>query len=287
MTGYGTATLKGEECQYTVEIKSLNSKFLELNLKIPKSFTSKELLLRNEAARLFVRGKISVQIQVEQHNPLMQAANINVPLIKHYYQILKDAADELGATATGLFEEVLHMPDIVLQDEEEADESAWNQVYTVFLQAFEQFDTFRKDEGQVLKRDLELRTQMILQYLEEVEVFEPQRIPRIRERIEHALKDWAGKELSDPNRLEQELIYHIDKFDITEEKVRLRSHCAYFLKSLNSEEASGKQLGFLSQEMGREINTLGSKANDAGMQQLVVRMKEELEKIKEQLLNVI
>lgn len=287
MTGYGMATLKGQESQYTVEIKSLNSKFLEINLKVPKSFSSKELELRNEVARLFSRGKISIQIQAEHHNPLMQAANINIPLLKHYYTLLKETAEELGASTATLFEEALNLPEIVLQEENPIDESEWIQVHETFLEAYAQFDTFRIQEGQVLKKDLELRTQMILDYLEEVEELEPHRVPRIRERIESALKAWVGKEVADPNRLEQELIYHIDKLDITEEKVRLRSHCAYFLKSINQEETSGKQLGFLSQEMGREINTLGSKANDAGMQQLVVRMKEELEKIKEQLLNVV
>lgn len=287
MTGYGMATFESEECQYTVEIKSLNSKYLEINLKIPRSFSTKELLLRNEGARLFGRGKVNIQIQAEHHNPLKQAASINIPLLKHYYQVLKQTADELEAPLEGLFRETLNFPDIILQDDVESDESEWLQVYEVFLQAYRKFDEFRKDEGTVLKDDLQYRAEMILTYLQEVERLEPNRIPKIRERIENALKDWGGKELADPNRLEQELIYHIDKLDITEEKVRLKSHCAYFLKSLNSEETSGKKLGFVSQEMGREINTLGSKANDAEIQQIVVRMKEELEKIKEQLLNVI
>lgn len=287
MTGYGTASYEGKEGRYTVEIKSLNSKFLELNLKLPKAFAHQELALRNECTRLFERGKVTVTIQVEVANPVDQAAKINIPLVRYYYQELQQIAAEMGMPTDGIFKQVLSMPDVILVDETTADDSEWERVYDVFLTACKRYDQYRLDEGAILKNDLQLRAQTILTLLGEVEVLEPNRIPHIKERLRGVLNQFVGTEHIDENRFEQELIYYIDKLDITEEKVRLKSHCDYFLENLNAGSSNGKKLGFLSQEMGREINTLGSKANDAAIQKVVVQMKEELEKIKEQLLNIV
>lgn len=287
MTGYGIAHSDTQYGHYTVEIKSLNSKFLELNLKVPKSFSDRELFLRNECSRLLERGKINLTITAEHNDPALNAASINKPLAIFYYNELKEVADEVGASHENLLSTVLDLPEVIGHKEEKADETVWNNIYSVFLEATNEFDKFRKDEGEVLKADLTMRTAKILEYLAEIEIKETSRVPLIRERIINYLDDTVGKENVDKNRFEQELIYYIDKLDITEEKVRLKSHCNYFSKALDSEDANGKKLNFISQEMGREINTLGSKANHAEIQQIVVRMKEELEKIKEQLLNVL
>lgn len=287
MTGYGIANADTEYGHYIVEIKSLNSKFLELNLKIPKIFSDKELFLRNECSRLLERGKINITITAEHDDPVMNAATINKPLVKFYYNELKEIADNVGASKENLLSMVLTLPEVIGHSEEKADENAWNAIYGVFIDAIHKFDQFRKDEGEVLRADLAMRATKIVTLLTEIETKETSRIPMIRERIINYLDETVGKENVDKNRFEQELIYYIDKLDITEEKVRLRSHCNYFSKALESSDANGKKLSFISQEMGREINTLGSKANHAEIQQIVVRMKEELEKIKEQLLNVL
>lgn len=287
MTGYGIASLNSEQGNYSVEIKSLNSKYLELNLKIPKAFSDKELFLRNECTRLLERGKISVSISAESDDPTAKAASINADLVKHYYAQLSAISQEIGAPQENLLSTILSMPEVVSYHEERADEQAWERVYKVFLAAVDQFQKFRNDEGAVLKDDLAMRSDKIMSLLIEVESRETSRIPLIREKLSNYLEKAVGTEQVDKNRFEQELIYYIDKLDITEEKVRLRSHCNYFRKALESSDANGKKLAFISQEMGREINTLGSKANNAEIQQIVVQMKEELEKIKEQLLNVI
>lgn len=287
MTGYGIATYDGEGSHFSVEVKSLNSKFLELNLRIPKEFNDKELTLRNECSKLLERGKVNITISSDIENPLAKAAKINKPLLQHYYNELKNTAEELGAPTTNLLQTALTLPEVISYAEAIADEGEWQNVYAVFLKAVEQFNKFREDEGLVLKDDLLLRVKTIMQLQALVEEKEVDRIPLIREKLINYLDKAVGKENVDQNRFEQELIYYIDKLDITEEKVRLRSHCNYFIKALDSADANGKKLAFISQEMGREINTLGSKANNAEIQQVVIKMKEELEKIKEQLLNVL
>lgn len=287
MTGYGTANYDGEGSHFSVEIKSLNSKFLELNLRIPKEFSDKELILRNECSKLLERGKVSVSISSDTENPLAKAAKINKALLKHYYTELKNAAEELGEPTTDLLKTALTLPEVISYAEAVADEGEWEKVYAVFLQAVDQFNKFRADEGEVLRIDLLQRAKSIMELQTVVEEKETDRIPLIREKLVGYLDKAVGQENIDQNRFEQELIYYIDKLDITEEKVRLRSHCNYFIKALDATDANGKKLAFISQEMGREINTLGSKANNAEIQQIVVKMKEELEKIKEQLLNVL
>lgn len=287
MTGYGLATYDGEGSHFSVEIKSLNSKFLELNLRIPKEFNDKELLLRNECTKLLERGKVNITICSGIDNPLSKAAQINKVLLHYYYNELKTAAEELNAPTEGLLQTALTLPEVVSYSENVADENEWLKVYDTFLTAVDQFNKFREDEGEVLKQDLSTRVQNIMDLQAVVEEKETDRIPLIREKLINYLDKAVGKENVDQNRFEQELIYYIDKLDITEEKVRLRSHCNYFIKALDSVDANGKKLAFISQEMGREINTLGSKANNAEIQQVVIKMKEELEKIKEQLLNVL
>lgn len=281
MTGYGLGAKDNQKVKYTVEIKSLNSKFLELNLRLPKAFSDKELWLRSECSRLIERGKVNITVSVEYVDLSAAAATINSDLLKKYYRQLDNIAADLGTDRGNLFEMALNMPEVISHSEEVADEEEALLLMDAFKEAVAHLDVFRKDEGEVLRQDLSARTHGILQLLAEVENVETDRIPLIRERISHYMEEVVGKENIDMNRFEQELIYYIDKLDITEEKVRLRSHCNYFLQALEAVDANGKKLGFISQEMGREINTLGSKANHAGIQQVVIRMKEELEKIKE------
>jgi len=287
MTGYGVASFDLGTTKYTVEIKSLNSKFLELSLRIPKSFSEKEFQLRTECSKQIERGKVNLTITVEKSDADVKAAGINTPLLKLYYDQLKKVSLELNEPAGNLLQLALGLPDVVRYDEESITEEEWKVVEKTFQEAMKNFQQFRVDEGTVLEKDAGYRIGLILNNLTLIEDEEPKRVPTIRERLEQFLNEAVGRDNVDQNRLEQELIYYIDKLDITEEKTRLNAHCRYFLETLKSADANGKKLGFISQEIGREINTIGSKANDAAMQKLVVGMKEELEKIKEQLLNVL
>lgn len=289
MTGYGTGSASDATVKYTVEIKSLNSKFLELTMRLPKSVADQELQLRASSAKRIERGKVNLTITAEYADQTANAAQINAPLFKKYFDELNMISGLLGASpASGdLFRMILQMPEVIQHPESEISENEGALLMQAFDKAFEAFDGFRKDEGAVLKQELAERAQGILAFLDHVEANETDRIPLIRERISQYMDRTVGRESVDMNRFEQELVYYIDKLDITEEKVRLRSHCNYFLQALDAADANGKKLAFISQEIGREINTLGSKANHAGIQQTVIRMKEELEKIKEQILNVL
>jgi uncharacterized protein (TIGR00255 family) len=287
MTGYGIASYDSGKTKYTVEIKSLNSKFLELSLRLPKIFSEKEFQLRNDCSKQIDRGKVNLSINVEQANSNVKAAGIDRELLKHYYNQLKSVSDELNEPGGNLLQLALGLPEVVKYEEDTVSDDEWKLVEKTFQQAMAAFQQFRSDEGNVLEQDIKYRIGIILKNLELVEVEEPKRVPVIRERLNQFLSEAVGAESIDKNRFEQELIYYIDKLDITEEKIRLKAHCEYFIETLKNADANGKKLGFISQEIGREINTLGSKANDANMQKLVVGMKEELEKIKEQLLNVL
>ena len=287
MTGFGLASTDHGSVKFSVEIKSLNSKFLELGLKIPKAFSDKELYLRNLCNKAIERGKVSMAITVERSEELQKGASINETLLKRYYTQLVEVNKNLGADISNLLPAVLNLPEVITYTEEEASESEWKILEETFERALKNFGQFREDEGKVLKADLELRIKNILGFFAEVETLAPLRIPHIKTRLTQFLEDTVGKVNYDQNRFEQELIYYIDKLDITEEQTRLKSHCDYFIATLKDKDANGKKLGFISQEIGREINTMGAKANDAQIQQLVVGMKEELEKIKEQLLNVL
>ena len=287
MTGYGIAAFDSGSTKYTVEIKSLNSKFLELSLRLPRIFSDKEFQLRNECNKQIERGKVNLSITIEQQAGVVKAAGIDTALLKNYYEQLKAVSNELGEPANNLMQLALGLPEVVKYDEETLSEDEWKVVEKTFNQAVAEFQKFRADEGNVLEQDLKYRIDIILKNLKLVEVEEPKRVPVIRERLNSFLLEATNREAIDQNRFEQELIYYIDKLDITEEKIRLKTHCEYFIETLKNADANGKKLGFIAQEIGREVNTLGSKANDANMQKLVVGMKEELEKIKEQLLNVL
>lgn len=287
MTGYGQASQDFANGKYLIEIKSLNSKFLELNIKLPKNYSDKEFFLRNECTRLIERGKVMLTITVENNEGAPKAATINENLFLQYYQQLKSISEKTGETNTPLIPIAVTLPEVIKYDESTISEQEWKQLLATFYTSVQNFHQFRIDEGNVLLEDLQARVILILNFLEKIEVEEPKRIIAVKERLNNFLANISGKENIDGNRLEQELIYYIDKLDITEEKVRLRSHCKYFIETLNQSDASGKKLGFITQEIGREINTIGSKANNADIQKMVVGMKEELEKIKEQLLNVL
>ncbi|PYF75679.1 YicC/YloC family endoribonuclease [Pedobacter nutrimenti] len=287
MTGYGLASTDHENVKFAVEIKSLNSKFLELSLKLPRAYSEKELLLRNLCSKDIERGKVNVSVNIERSADQLKGAQINAALLTKYYKQLEALNTDLGANSSNLLQAALNFPDVINYSEEEVNETDWEILLSTFTKAMQNFNQFRETEGAVLKADLELRIKNILGFFAQVEVLEPLRIPQVRARLSQFLEDNVGKINIDQNRLEQELIYYIDKLDITEEKIRLKSHCEYFTQTLKSKDANGKKLGFISQEIGREINTMGAKANDAQIQQLVVGMKEELEKIKEQLLNVL
>lgn len=286
MTGYGLASKEYLQKKITVEIRSLNSKFLELNVKMPRSYSEKESIIRNEATKAIERGKANVNIIIE-NNEQQEQSLLNKEKFHSYYKQLQNLASELGVDQTNLFQQTLSISDIWSVQEQSADDEEWKVIYSTFLQAIENFNQFRIDEGKTLTEDLEKRIKIILNSIPEVEKFEVNRVPAIKEKLENILKEAVGPENVDKNRLEQELIYFIEKFDITEEKIRLKSHCDYFSLVMKEKEANGKKLGFISQEIGREINTMGSKANDATIQKIVVSMKDELEKVKEQLLNII
>lgn len=286
MTGFGLASSEYNQKKINVEIRSLNSKFLELNIKLPKIYSEKESIIRNDCVKFIERGKANVTIVFEQ-NVMEDQRQINKELFYSYYNQLKSLADELSVTNTDIFRSVLTIPEVFNTSEQIADEEEWKIVHQTFMQAIENFNQFRLDEGNTLAIDLKKRIENILSSITEVEKYEGNRVPQIKEKLNQLLSDQVGVENVDNNRLEQELIYYIEKFDITEEKIRLTSHCNYFIDVMKEKEANGKKLGFISQEIGREINTMGSKANDANIQKIVVGMKDELEKIKEQLLNII
>ncbi len=287
MTGYGSANNDFAHARYTVEVKSLNSKFLELSVKLPKIFSDKEFFIRNECTKLIERGKVNIQVTVESKETASKAANINTALLKSYYLQLQKVNTELGANEQNLLSTALSLPEVISYEEDAVSEEEWQQMLKTFHLAIRNFQQFRADEGKILEEEIKQRVKNILSLLVQIEKQEPNRVIVYRDRLNQYLSEAVGTEIIDKNRLEQELIYYIDKLDITEEKVRLKSHCDYFLLTLTDLEAGGKKLGFISQEIGREINTMGSKAYDAEMQKLVVGMKEELEKIKEQLLNVL
>jgi uncharacterized protein (TIGR00255 family) len=288
MTGFGQAVLNSGDSQITIEVKSLNSKFLDLSLRLPRIFSEKELEVRNAVAEKLERGKVSLSIDYQQTGKVEIRQQYNAELFIAYYSELKKLADRVMAPYESLFSLALNSPDVIQgHGKEELDPVLWQNVQRLVSEAIEKCDQFRKEEGKVLESKLSEYAKSILSGLENVEDVDPKRIEKVRAKIKSSITDFFGNEGFDPNRLEQEIIFYIEKLDIHEERVRLRTHLDYFLKLLAAPQSNGKKLGFLSQEIGREINTIGSKANDAEMQKHVVLMKEELEKIKEQLNNVL
>lgn len=281
MTGFGKSVSQLPSKKITVEIKSLNSKNFDLNARIPSQYREKELQLRNTISKALTRGKVDFSLFVEITGE-ETTASVNPAVVKKYIQQLKDIVD---GDETELLKMAVRMPDALKTEREEIDESEFKAIEAAVKEALEEINNFRTAEGKALENDLQLRVSNIKSLLQEVIKIDPDRIDAVRERLRKGIEEI--KENVDQNRFEQELVYYIEKFDITEEKVRLENHLEYFTDSLNSEDSNGRKLAFISQEMGREINTIGSKSNYAPMQQLVVQMKDELEKIKEQLLNVL
>jgi uncharacterized protein (TIGR00255 family) len=287
MTGFGKALTEVSGKKINVEIRSLNSKQLDLNFRIPYIYKEKELELRSEVAKQVERGKVDVSIYLESIQDGIPAA-INKTLARFYYMELKSLSEELKEKDQNLLPLVLKMPEVLKGEKEivELDEAEWKEIKKAVDQAVEAFQKFRSDEGRTLAKEFKSRIAIIASLLQEVVKLDGLRIINIKERIKTNLAEAIDKEKIDQNRFEQELIYYIEKLDITEEKLRLKTHLDYFSATLE-ELAAGRKLGFITQEIGREINTIGSKANDSGIQKLVVQMKDELEKIKEQLLNVL
>ncbi|UJH90278.1 YicC family protein [Antarcticibacterium sp. 1MA-6-2] len=281
MTGFGKSLIQLPSKKITVEIKSLNSKSLDLNARVPSQYREKELLLRNLIGSSLTRGKVDFSLYVEI-TAEETTATINAAVVKQYIKQMKEIVD---GDETELLKMAVRMPDALKTEREEIDEKEFASIELAVNRALEEINRFRADEGKALEKELNLRISNIETLLAEIITMDPDRINGVRERLRKGVADL--KENVDENRFEQELIFYIEKFDITEEKVRLDNHLAYFKDTLNSVDSNGRKLAFISQEMGREINTIGSKSNYAPMQQLVVQMKDELEKIKEQLLNVL
>lgn len=281
MTGYGKTVLQLPNKKISIEIKSLNSKSLDLNTRIPSLYREKELDIRKRIANDIIRGKVDFSLYMELTGE-ETATRINPTVVKAYIKQLSEVAQ---GSETDLLAIAMRLPDVVTTEREDIDEDEWHEIEAGIEQALQQIIQYRNDEGRVLLKDFDNRINTISNILEQVIAMDPDRMTAVRQRLEKAVADL--KEKVDENRFEQELIYYLEKYDITEEKVRLDNHLKYFLKALVSDDSNGKKLGFIAQEIGREINTIGSKSNHAPMQKLVVQMKDELEKIKEQLLNVL
>ena len=282
MTGFGKASLQLPNKKITVEVKSLNSKGLDLNTRMPSVYREMELGLRNQIAQQLERGKIDFSLFIEITGE-ETSSKINVPIIRGYINQMKAVIAD--ADETELMKMAVRMPDALKTERDELDENEWKQIQTVIIEALDNISDFRQSEGLSLDKEFSLRIANIRQYLNQAIALDPERIQNIKDKLKTAIAEL--KVNVDENRFEQELIYYLEKLDVTEERVRLTNHLDYFLETIAGNEANGRKLGFITQEMGREINTLGSKSNHAEMQKLVVMMKDELEKIKEQVLNVL
>lgn len=282
MTGYGKSILQLPTKKITIEVKSLNSKNLDLSARIPSYYKEKELPLRTMVAKALVRGKVDVSLYVEITGE-ETSTKINTAVVKEYMKQLQAISSDTSESMC--LEIAMRLPDAARAEREEIDEKEWQAIADHVNIALKNIETYRIDEGKSLETDFLKRVANIKSLLDQVIEIDPERIASVKERLQKAISEL--KETVDENRFEQELVYYIEKYDINEEKVRLKNHLEYFISSLETEESNGKKLGFIAQEMGREINTIGSKSNYAPMQKLVVQMKDELEKIKEQLLNVL
>jgi uncharacterized protein (TIGR00255 family) len=282
MTGFGKASLQLQTKKITVELKSLNSKGLDLNTRMPSVYREMELGLRNQISQRLERGKIDFSLYIEVTGE-ETSSKINVPIVKGYINQMKAVIP--NADETELMKMAVRMPDALKTERDEIDENEWKEIQKVINEALENIAGFRKDEGVSLEKEFQARIGNILSLMNEAVSFDKERIETIKTRLRTAIDEI--KVTVDENRFEQELIFYLEKYDITEEKVRLENHLNYFIETLAGTEANGRKLGFITQEMGREINTMGSKSNHTEMQKLVVMMKDELEKIKEQVLNVL
>lgn len=281
MTGFGKSVTQIPNKKITVELKSLNSKNFDLNARIPSQYREKELDLRNIISNSLGRGKVDLSIYVE-YTGEQTSTNVNTEVVKNYMDQLRGI---VNASEVELLKMAVKMPDSLKTLRDEIDDEEFKAIEGAVKEALVEINNFRNDEGEALENDLSLRISNIHELLKEVIKIDPDRVDAVRERLRKGIEEI--KEQADENRFEQEIVYYIEKFDITEEKVRLDNHLDYFQKTLDTKDSNGRKLAFISQEIGREINTIGSKSNYAPMQQLVVQMKDELEKIKEQLLNVL
>ena len=286
MTGYGKASREAADYSVQAEVKTLNSKNLDLFVKLPRAFSHQELTVRSMVNDVLQRGKVS--LFVEFNGTAANASSVNQPLLKAYYQAYLSAAQELDAPTHDLFRLAAQSPEVVQpQEQAEVEEETWLAVQQCIAEALDQCNQFREQEGDALRQDLEERIRQIHQALAALQERLPERDVFVRQKLRNHLDEYAMKEDVDASRFEQEMLYYLERLDINEEIVRLNSHLTYFQETMQKEDSPGKKLGFISQEIGREINTMGSKANDATIQHLVVNMKEELEKVKEQILNIV
>ncbi len=281
MTGYGKSVVQLSSKKITVEIKSLNSKNLDLHARVPSSYREKELEMRKTISKSLIRGKVDFNLYIEI-TAEETSSKLNEPVVKQY---MKQLSNVVEGNDVELLKMAIRMPDALKTERKEIEETEFNDIHKALNEALIAINKYRSDEGHVLEEDFKLRSITISELLEQVILIDTDRIDIVKERLRKAISDLD--ESVDENRFEQELIYYLEKFDITEEKVRLKNHLNYFNEALESSDSNGKKIGFICQEIGREINTIGSKSNHAPMQQLVVQMKDELEKIKEQALNVL
>ena len=287
MTGYGKSACESGDKKISVEIKSLNSKQLDISARIPLLYREKELEIRNVTGKSLRRGKIDINIFIGASDE-NQTHRINTETVHDYIRQLREIENESGLRLSDqLLETVMRLPDVLSTEKDELTEAEWQAVTGCITATLQEVTLFREQEGQVLEADMRNRLGSILELLLKIADHEENRLTAIREKIEQHFRELDQAESIDQDRLEQEMIYYLEKMDFTEEKVRLKNHCDFFIETMGANEPPGKKLGFISQEMGREINTLGSKASDSAIQKIVVEMKDEMEKIKEQLLNVL
>jgi len=287
MTGFGKAAIRTDEGSIQVEVKSLNSKFLDLSVRLPSDFSDKDVEIRNLVQERLERGKITLTVSFEKLTTGKVQSHYREDLFIAHYLELKKLADRVVAPYDSLFELALRSPEVAIDLEEKAQPATLDKLMEALRKALDQCNTFRADEGKVLAGKLSEYALNILTGLEKIEKMDAGRVEKIRNRIRGNVTAYFGEEGFDKNRLEQEILFYVEKLDIHEERVRLRAHLGYFGEAMKEAASNGKKLGFISQEIGREINTIGSKANDAEIQREVVGMKEELEKVKEQLNNVL
>ncbi len=287
MTGYGKAEKAYANKTISIEIKSLNSKYCDINIRVPQVLKEKELDIRKLISHKLQRGKISCYIEQEYADE-EKASTINKAVVRNYIRQIRELTTEMDIPlGAELLRTALQMPDSLQKEEEELDEEEWNAISQTLHDAIQELENFREQEGEAIGKDFTERIKSMSDDLKEVEKFDKGRIDKVKERINERFKEIKNDYEMDPQRFEQELVYYLERFDITEEKVRLENHFKYFLEVMDKEQVAGKKLNFIAQEIGREINTIGSKANDSDIQRYVVRMKDELEKIKEQLMNVL
>jgi uncharacterized protein (TIGR00255 family) len=288
MTGFGKASMSFGDKNIVIEMRSLNSKVFDLRMKVPSNFKEKELELRRIMTEKAERGKVDLIVSVTSMNGEGGSYALNIPLFKRYCAELNSLSAELKMPNSDIIQAVLRIPDVVMNDDNELDDEEWKAIESTLHKAIEQFVAFRKQEGNSMESALKQHTTTILESLSVLEPFEQTRIDKVRQRMYQNLEEFLGKENVDKNRYEQEVLFYLEKIDITEEKTRLAQHCKYFIDEMEKKEPlyKGRKLNFISQEMGREINTLGAKAYDSDIQRYVVQMKDELEKIKEMLANV-